>query len=331
MKILPAFIKRYCFLIVAFTAATLIISCANMPSNIGKSHEVVIAAPSIDSSVVIDNIQLYNYVPQKEGLFTFLFKADTSIRQFNRYHTIIIYGTLEDESIRTLLNDDAKMATKEDTFTLFKLNDLWAKEQLVIIMAVSESSYITRGIEKYSNIISNILEQDYYQRIKKNYYYRDIDKKTKEALEKFGVSFDLTKSWMIDSTHWDENFIFFHTHFPDRSIFFYKESVSQGLSKILAIEKRDALTAKYYNGDYILNDMVSSEEIEFKDMKGLKLKGVWQNDSLVAGGPFISYFLIDEDTLYVIDAVLFNPGKRKSDYFTTLEVIMNSFQIIRDE
>ena len=97
------------------------------------------------------------------------------------------------------------------------------------------------------------------------------------------------------------------------------------------MEKRDLLTKKYYNGDYILNDLVNSEEIEFKNMRGLKLKGVWQNDSLVAGGPFVSYFLIDRDTLYVIDAVLFNPGKRKSDYFTTLEVIMNSFQIFKSD
>ncbi|MGB3341530.1 MAG: DUF4837 family protein [bacterium] len=329
MKKLPTCMIKSCFIIAALMALTLIISCTNIPSNIGKSYEVVVAASSIDSSMIIDNVQLYNYVPQKEGLFTFLFKADTAIKQFNRYHTIIIYGTLEDESIGTLLNDDAKLATKKDTFTLFKLNDLWAREQLVVIMAVSEPVYISRGIEKYRNIISDILEENYYQRIKKNYYYRDIDKKHKKTLEKFGVTFDLTKSWMIDSTYWNENFLFFHTHLPDRSIFFYKEPVSHDLSRTMVIEKRNALTAKYYNGDYILNDLVNSEKIEYKDMKGLKLKGVWQNDSLVAGGPFISYFLTDDDTLFIIDAVLFNPGKRKSDYFTTLEVIMNSFQLVK--
>lgn len=307
----------------------LTVSCANLPSNIGKSREVVIASSVIDSNMIVDNIQIFNYVPQKEGLFTFLFKADTGIKMFNRYHTILIYGSLQDQSIGTLLSEEAKVATQKDTFTLFKLKDLWAREQLVIVMAVSEPVYVTRGIIKYKNMINNILEENYYQHIKKNYYYRNIDNKNKEALKHFGVAFDIAKSWLIDSTHQEDNFIFFHAHFPDRSIFFYKERITQQLSRTSAIEKRDALTDEYYNGDYVLEDLVTSEEIEFKDMKGITLRGVWQNDSLVAGGPFISYFLIDEDTLYVIDGMLFSPGKRKSDHFTIIEVIMNSFHLIK--
>lgn len=328
MKRYLMFMVKIYIMLAGFIIISMSISCANLPSNIGKSHEIIVASSMIDSTSIMDNIQLYNYVPQKEGLFKFLFRPDTAIKQFSRYHTIIIYGTLNDESISTLLNDDAKSATEKDTFTLFKLNDLWAKDQLVIVMAVSEADYIARGAEKYGNIISDILEENYYQRIKKNYYYGNIDKKHREVLKKYGVNFDLTKSWMIDSTHWNDNFLFFHTHFPDRSIFFYKEPMKQELSRFAAMEKRDLLTEKYYNGDYILSDLASSEEIEFKNMRGLKLKGVWQNDSLVAGGPFISYFLIDNDTLYIIDGLLFNPGKRKSDYFTTLEVIMNSFRLL---
>lgn len=331
MRKLPLFFVILNFTISTVLVAFLTVSCSNVPSNIGKSREVVVASPVIDSSIIIDNIQIYNYVPQKEGLFTFLFKADTAVKRFNRYHTIFIYGTLEDESINTLLSDDAKSTTKNDTFTLFKLNDLWAREQLVIIMAVPETRYIKPGIEKYRSIISGILEESYYQRIKKNYYFKNIDKKNKEVLKNFGVTFDITKSWMIDSTFWEESFLFFHVHFPDRSIFFYKEPISQDITRLSALEKRDLLTEKYYNGDYVLSDLVNSENIEFKDLKGIKLKGVWQNDSLIAGGPFISYFLTDGDTLYIIDGVLFNPGKRKSDHFTMLEVIMNSFQLVKQQ
>ena len=317
--------------LVLLLVIALTVSCTNLPSNIGKSREVVIASSAIDSNMIVDNIQIFNYVPQKEGLFTLLFKVDTAVKMFSRYHTIFIYGSLQDESISTLLSEEAKVATQRDTFTLFKLNDLWAREQLVIVMAASEPIHVTQGIIKYKNMIDNILEENYYQHIKKSYYYKNIDKKNKEALKHFGVTFDIGKSWMIDSTHQEDNFIFSHTHFPDRSIFFYKEKITQQLSRTSAIKKRDELTAEYYNGDYVLEDLVTSEKIEFKDMKGMKLRGVWQNDSLVAGGPFISYFLIDEDTLYVIDGMLFNPGKRKSNHFTIIEVIMNSFHLVKAE
>jgi len=104
--------------------------------------------------------------------------------------------------------------------------------------------------------------------------------------------------------------------------------MKEELNDSLVINKRNALTKKYYNGDYILNELTTIENIEFQNMNGVKLKGMWQNDSLVAGGPFLSYFLTSNDTLYIIDGMLFNPGERKSDYLTKIEVIMNSFRIM---
>jgi hypothetical protein len=112
-------------------------------------------------------------------------------------------------------------------------------------------------------------------------------------------------------------------------IFFYKRPYTSQLTGDYALSKRDSLTRTYYKGDYILRDLTTAEEIEFKNMRGIRLRGVWQNDSLVAGGPFLSYFLMKDDSLYVLDGLLFNPGERKTDYFTMVEVILNSFEIIK--
>jgi len=302
--------------------------CAKIPPHVGKSRDVVVISSRIDTNLISNNLQIYNYVPQKEGLFTFIYAADTAIKKVNRFHTILLYGSLQDEFIDILLNPEAKEATKKDTFSLFKLDDLWAKGQLAIILATSESNYIQSGITKYKGLVSKILEDNYYSRIKINYYSSKIDKKISKTLRKLGVTFKLGEGWLIDTTYKDRNFIYVHAHFPDRSIFFYKEKKKEELTEAYAIDKRNTLTKEYYNGDYILNDLTNAEKIEFKDLKGIRLKGVWQNDSLVAGGPFISYFLTNKDSLYVMDGILFHPGERKSDYFTTLEVILNSFEII---
>ncbi len=307
---------------------TLFLSCAKIPPHVGKSRDVVVVSSKIDTNLIAGNLQIFNYVPQKEGLFTFLYTADTAIKKVNRFHTIFLYGSLQDEFIDILLNPEAKKATEKDTFSLFKLNDLWAKGQTAIVLAVSESDYIPLGVIKYKNLVSKILEDNYYARVKANYYSRKTDRKTIDVLKKFGISFKLGDGWLIDSTHKESNFIFVHTHFPDRSIFFYKEKKKEELTNSFAINRRNMLTKEYYNGDYILNDLTHAEKIEFKDLKGIRLRGVWQNDSLVAGGPFISYFLEKKDSLYVMDGILFHPGERKSDYFTTLEVILNSFEII---
>jgi hypothetical protein len=317
-------IKRSTIVIVILLS----IFCAKIPPHVGKSRDVVVLATKIDTSLIIDNLQVYNYVPQKEEIFTFLYAADTAIKNYNKFHTIYLYGSLQDDFINTLLSAEAREATKKDTFTLFRLNDLWAKGQLAIILATSENQYIEPGVKKYSKLISQILTDNYYQRIKENYYSESVDKRVKDNLEKFGVSLDFHKGWIIDSTYKKENFLFLHTHFPDRNIFVYKEKNKEELTDSLVINKRDDLTKKYYNGDYILKELTKAEKIEFKNMKGVRLKGIWQNDSLVAGGPFISYFLQDNDTLFIVDGLLFYPGERKSDYLAQIEVIMNSFTII---
>jgi hypothetical protein len=315
------------YAVAVLTVVLFSITCSRTPPSVGKSRDVVVVSSTIDTALVSRNIQIYNYVPQREKLFYFLFTADTAVHAYDKFHTIFLYGSLEDEFMTLLLSQDAKQATIGDTFTLFKLHDVWARNQLCVVLATSENRYIEDGLVKFGPLIKEILEDNFYLRIKDNYYGQGIDQKTRQALSTMGFTFDVGEAWLIDSTHTDENFTYLHAHFPDRSIFFYTQMYAQDITESYAIAKRDTLTREYYNGDYILQELTHAEPIEFKDMNGMRLRGVWQNDSLVAGGPFISYFLKRGDTLRVLDAILFHPGERKSDFLTTLEVILNSFQV----
>lgn len=307
----------------------LIVTCARLTRSVGKSNDVIVIARHIEEDKVYENIQLYNYVPQEEGIFNFIFVGDTAIEAYKNQHAILLYGSLEDEYIYDMLSKDARAATKKDTFTLFKLSNLWADGQLTVILAARDESHIARGIEKYGQLIAQVLEEHYYQRVKKNYYLTGVSSKMKDRLKRYGIKLDINEAWLIDSTHQDANFIYMHTHFPDRSIFFYKETRRTKPDGQFALAKRDSLTKLYYNGDYILKELTTAEAIEFANLKGVRLRGVWQNDSLIAGGPFLSYFLSDGATLYIIDGMVFNPGERKTDYFTKIEVILNSFNLIR--
>ncbi len=318
--------RRSCILILLVLA---FLACTRFVRSVGKSSDVVVLSTDSDRELIDEYVQLYNYVPQQEGIFTFIFASDTALEYYKKHHAIFIYGTLEDEFINAMLSTEAREATTKDTFNLFKLNNLWAHEQLVLVLAVRDGDNLDRGLAKYSQIISQAFEENYYKRIKRTYYDAGISSRMKDRLKKYGMTIDINEAWLIDSTHWDSNFIFIHTHFPDRSIFFYKETRKNELNGSFAVAKRDSLTKLFYNGDYILQELTSTEPIEFANLRGIRMRGVWQNDSLIAGGPFLCYFLNAGDTLYIIDGIVFNPGERKSDYLTKIEVIMNSFKLIR--
>lgn len=303
--------------------------CSRWLTSIGKNSEVVVLASKIEERLVIQNVQQYNYVPQEEGMFEFIFAVDTAFEHYKNHHAIILYGTLQNDIIRTILSKDAREATERDTFTVFRKKDLWANGQTAIILAVSDSIYLERAFARYGQLIGQALEEHHYSRVKMNYYDAGISSVMKDRLKKYGMTIDINDAWLIDTLHQADNFIIIHTHFPDRSIFFHKAARPPVLDKGYTLAKRDSLTARYYDGDYILQELTTAEPIEFANMRGIRLRGVWQNDSLVAGGPFISYFLESGDSMYVIDGIVFNPGERKTDHLTTIEVIMNSFRLIR--
>ncbi len=308
-------------------SACVLIACSKLPNSVGRPRDVVVIASSVDTASVNRTIQIVNYFPQPEPMFIFIFAADSAGRAVKTFNTLFLYGSLDDKFISTMLNADARAAAKRDTFTLFKICDLWARPQTAIIMAASEPQYVVPGLYRYRSTIRSQLEENYYAQLKSRYYEQAVDENVKRSTARFGFTVDVHEGWLVDSTHRQKGFVSVSAHYPDRSVFFYREKLTQPLSDSSVIKKRDLLTDLYYNGDHILKDLTWVEPVEFKNMRGYRLKGVWQNDSLVAGGPFLSYALTDNQNLFFIDGLLFLPGERKTDYYLTLEIIMNSIEI----
>jgi hypothetical protein len=314
-------------LVICCLGLGLMIACSKLPNSAGRPRDVVVIASSIDTAAVSRTIQVVNYFPQPEPMFIFIFAADTAGHAVKTFNTLFLCGSLDDEFISTMLNPDARAAARRDTFVLFLIRDLWARPQTVIIMAASAPQYVVSGVYRYREKIRTLLEENYYEQLKSRYYEQPIDEDIRRSTARFGFTIDVHKGWLVDSTHWQNGFVSVHAHYPDRSVFFYQGKLIQPLSDSFVMKKRDLLTGRYYNGDHILKDLTWIEPVEFKNMRGYRLKGVWQNDSLVAGGPFLSYALTDNQTLYFIDGLLFSPGERKTDYYLTLEIIMNSIEI----
>jgi hypothetical protein len=314
--------RRFLFSVLIFT-----LSCGKLPESLGKSREVGVVSVVVDTALINANLQIYNYYPQKEPQFFFVFGPDTDIKKFHKFRTIFLYGSLENNFIKKLLNAEAREATKKDEIVLFRKSDLWAKNQLVLILAVSEPQMLWNAVKEYHALIVRILDDNYFRNVKAEYNALPRDEKTIEELKQHGITFDLPKGWLIDTAHAREKFLLIRAHDPDRSVFYYRARKPVHLSDTFAIKIRNILTEKYYHGDYILKDRIRAEPYELDNLKGIRLQGAWQNDSLVAGGPFLAYFLTDSINLYVIDGALFLPGERKTDYFKRVEVLLNSFKL----
>lgn len=315
------------FLLTLAVMILILPACGRLPPATGRNRDVVAVSVVVDSTLV-QTLQIWQRFPQTEAMFNFIYVPDTAFKRYQNFRNILIYGSLPDRNISRLLNAEARAAIVRDNFALFKKHDLWARDQLVLILVTAEPQLLWETFKEFRPLISRILEDEYRQRLKRDYYATPLDDDLKNCLRKYGWSIDLHRGWLIDTTQAGNGFLFVHAHDPDRSIFYWREPGSRLPSDTAAIKKRNELTRRFYHGDYVVNGTTISSPVSFQGKSALRLQGVWQNDSLVAGGPFVTYFFPAGDTLCIVDGILFLPGERKTEMFIKLDIALNSFQAL---
>jgi hypothetical protein len=70
---------------------------------------------------------------------------------------------------------------------------------------------------------------------------------------------------------------------------------------------------------------VRVDTIEFLGVPGLRLRGVWQNQRQVIGGPFVLYAFNYQERFFILDGMVFNPGQKKLSSLFQVEAIIRTF------
>jgi hypothetical protein len=67
--------------------------------------------------------------------------------------------------------------------------------------------------------------------------------------------------------------------------------------------------------------------VAFAGRRALKISGIWENRTLLVGGPFRTYCFYDQDTgrRYMVDAAVYAAGTEKEPYLRQVDLIIGSF------
>lgn len=322
---------RLAFFVSVVVLFTLIkTSCSpQLPTSIGRIREIVIITPyhNLIDSVMKKILQRDIYTPQPEPEFLIRNEPISRLEVALAFHFVFIVGTINDVPIRQIIGAEYEKV-KKDTFRLLALAEPWAKNQKVLIFVAQDESLLVFGLNRYAERIRYTFQQYALEQIKRVSYDRGFNKRLKQkTLTKYGFSFDLPYGFKLVDKYEFDKFIYFVTHNPDRSIFCYKEVGIKPLIKDNLLALRDSLTAQFYEGDFVVKELAQVDTVRFLDVLALKIKGVWQNNQLNAGGPFVSYCFNYENNFYYIDGMVFNPGKHKLDNQNQMDVILQTFEL----
>ncbi len=148
---------------------------------------------------------------------------------------------------------------------------------------------------------------------------------SQEVRSRFGISLTIPAGW----TKYKEgkDFLSFIKGHPNRFVFIYSEPGERFLHLDEILNLRDSLTSVYYQGDRVNRDFVSSFTDDLDGMSVFKVYGLWKNDSLMAGGPFVLYAFNRDGRFYMLDAGVFAPeNENKVNLILRMEGILRTLK-----
>jgi hypothetical protein len=285
----------------------------------------------------------YIYTPHSEKSFYLHQKPIQVLNELKRRRNLLFLGLLDGQDpasiyIQKLLSPDLKQAlVNGDMFYIFK-EDLFAQNQMCIILAAADAEQLYQKIDQNSQEIFEILNSYNLKRLSTLLYLDGRQDKLEQYLnDSYGFTFNIPLDYHLIKETPDSNFIWLKRLQPDRNIVVYRFKGKQlPTDEQWLYDLRDSLSFEHFMGDSVCREDSYLQKTTFIEQEAVKLTGVWENFNPEAGGPiggpFRSYFFVDKKNkwIYLVDLSVTAPGKWKKPFLDQLEVFAASFRLTKD-
>lgn len=237
-----------------------------------------------------------------------------------------ITGQRSSPLIQEILPSSSLEKTVEKGRGIFVVENPYRGGQTAIVITGTNNEAIRETLKNSSDILFQILWDKAKERIKERALSNLNSRLVKNLKKKYGWFLKLPSQYRVAKE--EKNMVRFARHYPDRLISVYWKD-GERFKPSECLEKREWFGRVFYDGDTILKDMTKMREMEMDGTWATRIDGVWQNEKHVMGGAFITLCIYDDsqNRSYLVDGLLFSPGRKKWIYITELEGIIESFVI----
>lgn len=298
----------------------------SLPRSLGRLREVTVVTdywPQV-GPVVESILSRPVATPQPEPEFLLRVGGFDRFPSYSRLRIVFLIGTAQDTIIRTVLGDRAD-SLGDAGFRLFRFPNAWVDNQQVLVFVARDQDRLVEGLRVYGPRLYRTVTEIVLEQLTAATYLRGRDEVLTGRLARYGFSLDVPKEWLLQEKDSADRFIYIHGHFPDRSVFVWWQDTVFPLVADSVLQLRDRLTARFYDGDFTERSAVRAESIEFLGVPCLRLRGVWQNQKQVIGGPFVLYAFNYQERFFILDGMVFNPGEKKLSSLFQVEAIIRTF------
>ncbi len=286
------------------------------------------------------------YTPQAENLF--LLKR-IPLEKLDRYKTkknIIIVAPLNSGSftsnfIGSILDSTVKTLVESDSEFVFNKHNLWAKNQLVMVLSAPNVNKLNLKILKHSENLLYQFQQISNQRLYSKLYNAKYERYKIEAkfLKDYNWIIYVQADFVPALDKPEDNFVWLRrspNSDMERWIFIHWiDNASPSFLKPDSIYKeRNRITKKYYRTSdesayvQIADSYLNSNEVNFEGKYAIMTQGLWRTSDHQMGGPFVNYTFYDEASkrIYMLDGSIYAPKYYKKQIIRQVDVTLHSFK-----
>ncbi len=347
--------KFFLPLIISF----ILISCSQLkPKATGDETEIITYVDSLLYSQIEQDLKsVFHrliYTPQPESLF--IVKPEFQIYSIDKLKyrkNLMFVSTLDDKSniglyILNMLDPTSKELIQKDSAYIFIKNDLWSKDQIVLILVAKDKETLLKRLKKDRNEIYLYFRDDFFKReinavISEGHNKKDIER---YLLEKYGWKIFVQHDYYVAKDSAQERFVWLRRRTPEdmeRFIFVHWiDSVYNPykfFNQIWIANKRNEITQKFYRTTrddawvVIADDPESIKHlyffpVNFNGRYAVRVQGLWRFNDFTGGGPFISYVFYDstQKRIYFLDGSIFAPRYEKKKLIVQIDAILHTFK-----
>ena len=285
-------------------------------------------------NVVRTAIERDMYTPQLEPILEVKKIKTTELGVFDRYHNILILGSLQSGSglknlFESSLSPEDLEKVKNDSLYLFRREDPWYTPQILIMMVSKDLNTLKNRITENSDYLHTLFKNHVHEVMEEQMFYRleqvDIEKK---LLENYGWMVKVQNDYFIAEEIEESNVVWLRRSNPERWLLVHWVETDDPsmLTNEWCLEKRKWIGTNVYRNERVVEGYTNFERIDFNGRYAIEVRGLWETDDY--GGPFGIFAFFDEPSsrIYLIDMACFARGKTKMEYIHQLTVIAKTFR-----
>ncbi|MGD8781457.1 MAG: DUF4837 family protein [Ignavibacteria bacterium] len=326
-------------------------SCEQKKKAIGNEDEIFVIADSVEYyDLEASLLQVFGkiiYTPQPENLFQIRRLPFEKLNSMKRRKNVIIAAPLNSDSqtsnyIESILSPDVKSLIEMDSAFVFNKYDLWAKDQLVMVLTAPSTEKLNEKILGNHENLLHYFQNISNKRLFKSLYNAKYEKKKIEAeiLRDHGFIIYVQADFLLAKNIPEDNFVWLRRAVNsdmERWVFvhYIENATPEYLNQDSIASIRNRITKRFYqtiDGESyveISDNYKTTTEVNFHGRYALYTQGLWRMNDKSMGGPFLSYMFFDEKTnrIYMLDGSLYAPKYKKRKLIQQIDVTLQSFKL----